>query len=729
MLLLRMHELNASVDAHIVVEGDLSFRGEPKRRLLHRQAALFEPFAHKLRVVEAQLPAHGDISCPVFSPDLSCTQEAGEAGGPFEQALNGSWTSGYRNWFKREWYSRHATAWGLWDAGPDDLVLMGDVDEIPRADIVRQLKWCDGVPLALGMTSRWYLYNASFQKPDWFLTPNAILFRALGHGQAGFARPDGASGVGAGAGRWINARRGWDGGDMAGGHISSKALRCYGFWHLIPWMEDVSWHLSYFGDTRSFLTKISSFSDEVELDVVTGERIDALVAQGIDLHSFLETLRDPKRTPGHGVRQLYRTLDYRVLPAYLHAHPHLFSFQFAADLVGQAGALGEESDEDGGWRECRRVRGGRLEADHSSLRVFSCKVRDEQGLEVAASAHFTRVQLQGTCDLPARPWPPLAPCVLPQDSAALEWTPPVDGAQDNVSPASQRPVVLIWRVLPTGAPQYDGGKVGSAGVAGEGQHQGDQLAGIRWKRQVEAFHASLVRRCSAECVSMQAEQGWDGDECLHDGYGDLTIYGFDEAKGQLTLPLDTAFKGQRELWGLVVPPQGPRPSHQLRSNSSLFELEISLETFPESFENSDGDSRPSVCAVCARVRQLVHQRCEREALVPGRGAADPHVLIMLPQNGHSYTAHSLRIVYRVAHLAFLQDGADVTLDIVGRQEHVLAVGKEHEEMRKVLSTSPRVEEFRFVIPYLEPGAWEVHVTLRDARRRPLAADHILFRTY
>ena len=102
---------------------------------------------------------------------------------------------------------------------------------------------------------------------------------------------------------------------------------------------------------------------------------------------------------------------------------------------------------------------------------------------------------------------------------------------------------------------------------------------------------------------------------------------------------------------------------------------------------------------------------------------------MLPQNGHSYTAHSLCIVYRVAHLAFLQDGADVTLDIVGRQEHVLAVGKEHEEMRKVLSTSPRVEEFRFVIPYLEPGAWEVHVTLRDARRRPLAADHILFRTY
>ena len=48
------------------------------------------------------------------------------------------------------------------------------------------------------------------------------------------------------------------------------------------------------------------------------------------------------------------------------------------------------------------------------------------------------------------------------------------------------------------------------------------------------------------------------------------------------------------------------------------------------------------------------------------------------------------------------------------------------DMRKVLSEAPRVEEFRFVIPYIEAGFWEVHVTLRDNRRRPIASDHILF---
>ena len=43
----------------------------------------------------------------------------------------------------------------------DDLILMGDVDEIPRGAVVRLLKWCDGLPLALGMTSRWYQVSLS----------------------------------------------------------------------------------------------------------------------------------------------------------------------------------------------------------------------------------------------------------------------------------------------------------------------------------------------------------------------------------------------------------------------------------------------------------------------------------------------------------------------------------------------------------------------------------------
>ena len=160
MQVLRMQELEDAVDVHVLVEGDRSFRSVPKPYNVHRHSHSFKAFAHKMRVVEVTLPAHKDISCPVFSPDYSCTQDAGESGGPYEAALHGSWTSGYRDWFKREWYSSHTMAWGLWDAGPDDVILMGDVDEIPRAALVSLLKWCDGIPLALGMTSRWFQYNA-----------------------------------------------------------------------------------------------------------------------------------------------------------------------------------------------------------------------------------------------------------------------------------------------------------------------------------------------------------------------------------------------------------------------------------------------------------------------------------------------------------------------------------------------------------------------------------------
>jgi len=208
MMLLRMNELNQSVDVHSVVEGDRSFCGDYTERNIHQHTALFAPFAHKLRVVEATLSAHPDLSCPVISQDFPCTQDADETpGSHHKEALKGTWNSGERTLSKCEWYTRNAALQGLLDADPNDLILMGDVDEILRADFVRQLKWCDGIPVALGMTSRWFLYDISFHRPDWVCTHNAILFCALGHGEAEFARPAGATGVV--AGQWPKSHGGW----------------------------------------------------------------------------------------------------------------------------------------------------------------------------------------------------------------------------------------------------------------------------------------------------------------------------------------------------------------------------------------------------------------------------------------------------------------------------------------------------------------------------------------
>ena len=115
---------------------DLSFRGEEKKRQLHTRAKQFGEFAHKIRILEALLPAHNDISCPVISRGFACPPESNNAadesgeegheaglGGTAYQGLAGTWTSGERNWFKREWYTRHTMAAGLWDAQPGQYIV------------------------------------------------------------------------------------------------------------------------------------------------------------------------------------------------------------------------------------------------------------------------------------------------------------------------------------------------------------------------------------------------------------------------------------------------------------------------------------------------------------------------------------------------------------------------------------------------------------------------------
>ena len=60
------------------------------------------------------------------------------------------------------------------------------------------------------------------------------------------------------------------------------------------------------------------------------------------------------------------------------------------------------------------------------------------------------------------------------------------------------------------------------------------------------------------------------------------------------------------------------------SHGAMFDLDISPSTFPEMYMG-----RPNVCNVCTNVRKLIHNRCVGDAAVPGRGAEDAHLLIML----------------------------------------------------------------------------------------------------
>ena len=290
LLRLRLEELagggaeggGALVERVVIVEGDRSFRGAPRPGAPHlpgrlATGGLLGPagaaggasrFRSLIRHVWVQLPSHADLSrdnCTAGPVDASASGDAdagaraetcgGHAG--FRRALAGSWTSGYRDWFKREWLSRHAGVWALGGMAPDDLVLLSDVDEIPRGAYVALLKRCGGIPAAQSITSAWHLYNASFSKRAKFLTPNVITARALAATDGAFSPPSRARRPAAPQANGWEGWEGWVGGGPGGGSLSSKTLRCHGFWHLIPWAEDQGWHLSYFGDVKSFVRKVT----------------------------------------------------------------------------------------------------------------------------------------------------------------------------------------------------------------------------------------------------------------------------------------------------------------------------------------------------------------------------------------------------------------------------------------------------------------------------------------
>jgi beta-1,4-mannosyl-glycoprotein beta-1,4-N-acetylglucosaminyltransferase len=99
VLELRLRELNDLVDRFVLVEGDQTFTGKPKPLVFERNKERFQRFLPKIAHVKFT-----DFPVNDASP----------------------WT--------RETLSRQAIMLGLFEAEPNDLVLISDVDEIPKPD-------------------------------------------------------------------------------------------------------------------------------------------------------------------------------------------------------------------------------------------------------------------------------------------------------------------------------------------------------------------------------------------------------------------------------------------------------------------------------------------------------------------------------------------------------------------------------------------------------------------
>jgi tetratricopeptide (TPR) repeat protein len=212
VLELRLSELESCVDHFIVVESPWTHQGTPKRLAYMENKERFHRFAHKIIHVIA------------------------------DQRL------GKLTWHQEN-YQREAILDGLRDAQDDDIVLVSDLDEIPRRDIVQKIAEeprLAGQMLVLGMVLRAYFINFESYEP-W---TKAVAL------PVGLARR-----MGTNLARYITLR--------------PPSMQ------IVKGLHNAGWHLTWMGGADSIIRKYRSYAHtEVSALAPGADEIRAAVASG-----------------------------------------------------------------------------------------------------------------------------------------------------------------------------------------------------------------------------------------------------------------------------------------------------------------------------------------------------------------------------------------------------------------------------------------------------------------
>lgn len=196
MLECRLTELeDAGVDGHVIVEGSLTFQGQPKPLYFEKYFERFEPWAERI----------------IYIPHIPSSDVPGKQPGP--------------NW-AREHSSRQAAVQGLLMAGvePGDIVIHGDVDEIPAPAAIASLRRHVPEIRPCKLAARW----ANFAV-DWLMPP-----------QYPWTAPS--------VMRWPQL-------------TDFTQLRETG-WPLWPHLQPASWHLTWLGGPEAIAEKVRCFSHD-----------------------------------------------------------------------------------------------------------------------------------------------------------------------------------------------------------------------------------------------------------------------------------------------------------------------------------------------------------------------------------------------------------------------------------------------------------------------------------
>lgn len=127
LLEIRFNELNDVVDKFVLVEADRTFQYKPKSFIFEENKERFSKFLDKIIYIKI-------TKYPVFIPIIN----------PFSP-------------WKIEFFQRDSILKGLVDCKPDDIILISDVDEIPKAEVIKK-RLLNGVDKIYGLKMDMFMY-------------------------------------------------------------------------------------------------------------------------------------------------------------------------------------------------------------------------------------------------------------------------------------------------------------------------------------------------------------------------------------------------------------------------------------------------------------------------------------------------------------------------------------------------------------------------------------------
>ena len=124
LLKLRLKELDDVVDHFVLVESPTSFTGKPKPLYYQENAHLFQKFHSKIIhiVIDSFPELNGEEEIKLLTRFPHLKEDAEK-----------------KHWF-REGYSRDSILRGLSGCNDSDVIIISDLDEIPRADAILRIK-------------------------------------------------------------------------------------------------------------------------------------------------------------------------------------------------------------------------------------------------------------------------------------------------------------------------------------------------------------------------------------------------------------------------------------------------------------------------------------------------------------------------------------------------------------------------------------------------------------